>query len=117
MNPLKGLRHGLVTDLKEGVVNNGDAILLLIHNHGGVAPLVTLLDELSQWQPDIRFAYLFKKMSYSSAGLLGSSPSSRFGQVFSDKERRTYFYQSSKGIYSLSIAGMIRLRELGLVTN
>ena len=117
MNPLKGLRHGLVTDLKEGVVNNGDAILLLIHNHGGVAPLVTLLDELSQWQPDIRFTYLFKKLNYSGASLLGSAPASRFDQVFSGNERKTYFYQSSKGIYSLSIAGMIRLRELGLVTN
>lgn len=114
MNPLKGLRHGLVTDLKEGVVNNADAILILLHNHGGVAPLVTLLEGLSQWQPDIRFAYHFKKLNYSSAGLLGSSPSSRFGQVFSDKERKTYFYQSSKGIYSLTIAGMVRLRELGL---
>jgi hypothetical protein len=121
---LKGLSNGNVTSLDRGVIRNADAVLLLLKEAGGVARIRDLTAALRSWRPGLHFNYLFQKYSaHGGYGFCGSSVASESTRVWHDdysrpkgghySTRRTYYYRSAHGVYTITAEGYRRLAELG----
>lgn len=130
MDLLKTLRNGQNTNLTAGTIRNADALLLCLNARGGVALRRHLEADLRSWRPQLSFSSLFNGTGASSGyGFVGRSFEQAHNEVYHEgyyrpdgtlaaeshtSLRRTYYYRSGHGIYSISAEGYKRLQELGI---
>jgi len=124
---LSGLRNGQNTDLSEGVIRNADAVLLLLHAHGGMGRSGDLKAALRFWRSGRSYGYLFQSHCTTAGyGFVGTSFEQTSNRVYHEasdhgeahySDRRTYYYRLTRGNYAISAEGYIRLRELGYTSN
>lgn len=122
-NILLGLTHSFITNLSAGTINNADATLLILKTLGGVAKLSSIREALRQWRPGLRFNYLFQSLpTYGCGGygFVGKDFHASHNKVnhqdpdgYHYSNRRTYWYRSAHGVYSITAEGYRRLAELG----
>jgi len=116
---LSGLRNDQKTDLSKGTIRNADAVLMLLHSAGGVARKGEIKKALQDWSGNNQtYCYLFKSYWNETHGFVGNSFEQSSFQIFNSSTsryftRRTYYYRTSRGKYSISAEGFKRLRELG----
>ena len=130
---LRGLTHGFKTDLARRVVNNADAALIVLWEHGGLADLNELRSELQAWRPGRQFTYLFNKYDGGGYGFVGQNFETASNAIWHaayvvwgprgierqvdghHSVRRTYWYRRARGVYAITAEGLKRLGELGLL--
>jgi hypothetical protein len=127
MDLLKTLRNGQDTNLNKGTIRNADALLLCLAARGGVAKRRELQADLLEWRPGLSYSSLFNGTKASSGyGFVGTSFHQTHNEVYHEghyrpdgsgvdghvAKRRTYYYRSGHGIYSITAEGCKRLSEL-----
>jgi len=100
MLDLNVMKHGRTTNLKAGILNNEDAILVLLGS--GLTTRQELMAGLKAWRPELRWMYPFNQ--YNANRLEGSRCE---GRGLEATYRRT-----GKGTYGLTEAGRNRLDNL-----
>ncbi len=120
---LSGLRNGQNTDLSTGTIRNADAVLLLLHTHGGMGRSRDLKAALRFWRAGRSYSYLFQSHSATAGyGFVGASFEQGTNRVYHESSyygdahystRRTYYYRRSRGNYAITAEGYKRLAELG----
>lgn len=125
-SPLAGLTHSSRTAISAGRINNADAVLLLLHSMGGNATSRALKAALNEWRPGPVFAYLFNTCPSGGYGFVGANfysatnrvyhAPSTWGREGCETDRRTYWYRSAHGRYSITAEGLRRLTELGVTS-
>lgn len=135
-NILSGLTNGQNTNLSKGTIRNADAVLLLLNESGGVAKVGKLQSQLKAWRPGPTYGYLFRSNHEAGGyGFMGTSFDQSHNVVHHEPSydemckddnleddptyghksiRRTYYYRSGHGVYSISAEGFRRLEELGI---
>jgi hypothetical protein len=121
---LNQFKHGLKTDLTNGIINNQDACLIalyhLVGGRYGIATSRDLKDSLRNWRPGLQFTYLFNTSAHGGYGFVGHSVSHAANRVpnymgGSSFLRKTFWYRVTKGQYAITNEGMYRLKALGIV--
>ena len=127
-SPLRGLSHSSRTNLSMGRISNHDATLLLLHSMGGKATSRALKAALNEWRPGLAFTYLFNTCPSGGYGFVGKNFYSATNRVYHypngetwgregcETDRRTYWYRSARGCYTLTAEGLRRLTELGFTS-
>lgn len=125
---LSNIKHGIRTNINNGIVNNADAVLMLLFEMGGTAKIKNLRDSLKAWRPEgnLGFGYLFLlkpeygTCGYGFTGTSFESVSNRIAHAGTCERkmnfsiRRTYYYRVSRGNYAITCEGFKRLSELGI---
>ena len=121
-NILRGLTHSFATNLSAGRINNADATLLVLESLGGVAKVGQILKVLRGWRPGLSFGYLFNTSAHGGYGFVGGDFHTTHNRVYHfpgfvteehESDRRTYWYRSAHGTYTITAEGYRRLDELG----
>lgn len=122
-NILRGFTHSYTTDLATGKINNADATLLVLKKLGGSAKVGVIRKALRKWRPNRSFGYLFNTCPSGGYGFVGGTFLTTGNRVFHHpapsepmghfSNRRTYWYRSAHGTYSITAEGYRRLAEIG----
>ena len=122
---LSTLRHSYVTNLSDGRINNHDATLLIMAAAGGFSTSSSVTKRLRRWRKndDLAFTYLWNTSHVGGYGFVGKNIGTTYNKIynysfnrrardFTFTQRRTYWYRTSRGNYSITIEGLRRLSEL-----
>ena len=119
---LSTLRHSCVTNLSDGRINNHDATLLIMAAANGLSTSSSATKRLRRWRKndELAFTYLWNTSHFGGYGFVGKNINTVYNRIYNYSfnrardftQRRTYWYRTSRGKYSITIEGLRRLSEL-----
>lgn len=116
--PLANLTHGRKTDVKNGVINNRDATLLILAANGGVMSVNDVKILLRGWRPleghyghELRFQYLFNAYYGISSDTDRDCEHAKTSMI-RHYSSAAIFHRPKRGLVAISSYGRKRLADL-----